>query len=230
MITGRILLENSKPMAHGIVAFFDKKTGPAPNPSQYFRLPDHIAPLDKEGKFSITIPTEQFYVGAILFHPDRESKGPPQKGDITLTVKDEMGKPKLFAMPANGDDIHLGTVVAGNLYDLEEEQTQLTAVSGTIFYRNKSRAEGVKLVAAKNSPGTAKAFVYTSQDTESSGDYLLRLPGAGTYTVRLSKPETSGPHFVVKNEENNDYLEKKEIVISVKKGQIPDGFDLIITV
>ncbi len=55
-VSGMILIKGEEPMSGGIVVFFNEQSGPPPAPEKYWRVPDEIAEIDADGKYSAELP------------------------------------------------------------------------------------------------------------------------------------------------------------------------------
>ena len=213
-------------MAGGTVGIFAKKSGPPPSPQQYLRLPNHVADLDQEGRFSIKIPVGEFYIGAMLSHPDKFVDGPPQEGDFILTIKDKDNNPKLFSVQENSY-IDLGSIKGGISFLPEEGQMIHTAIRGTIFNESGDWAKGIRLVARKESSGQETPASFVSQPSAKDGFFFLRLPGGGTYKLSIYGHKYSEGRLVMNNQKISDNNGQNYILIlTIEEGEVVNEFDL----
>ena len=69
IFTGRVLLKDGgKPLSGGAVLFYNKNLGPAPNPEQYWRVPDEVSEVDQNGYFSIELQPGEYYITDRIRH------------------------------------------------------------------------------------------------------------------------------------------------------------------
>src|SRR6266702_5744824 len=92
-ISGKWISSGKEPMAGGLVYFFNGASGPRPSPDSYWRVPDEVANIDTEGRFSVELVAGNYYLGAIKRIKGNEL-GPPLDGDFFFFSRDERGGPR----------------------------------------------------------------------------------------------------------------------------------------
>ncbi|WP_052440597.1 hypothetical protein [Geobacter sp. OR-1] len=74
VISGKVLINGKTPLPNGVVLLYDKLMGPPPDPYKYWRIPDLISPLDKDGSFSIGVTEGTFYLMVAQKNPRRRDR------------------------------------------------------------------------------------------------------------------------------------------------------------
>src|SRR5512133_713951 len=109
-VSGQILIQGKTPMANGIVFLFDKSTGPPPSRlDKYWRVPDRITSIDKNGKFLFEVIEGTYYLTAAQKDPDADV-GPPQADEFHYFHGDEAGTSRPINV-SSGSQVELGVLV-----------------------------------------------------------------------------------------------------------------------
>ncbi len=216
-ISGQLMIKGGGPMAGGVVHFFSDNAGPPPTPEKYWRVPDHIALIEDDGRFSVELPMGNYYIGATM-KVNGEEVGPPQEGDYFFTSRDKEGKQMLHEVKA-GDKIDFGSIPGGIPFMLEMAEG-ITGVEGTISNKDGEPVEGAIVFAYKTDTMTGPPL-FVSERTGSDGKYLLRVNKGGKYYLRVRDVYGGGPPHG--GALISGY---RAIAVSLKQGTIITGIDI----
>jgi hypothetical protein len=227
IITGRIMIEADKPIGGGKV-FFTVLGSPPPSATKYWRVPDEATDIDKDGRFTITLPEGQYYMGAIKkvsgdrISGDNFGPGPPNNGDI-LYISQENGKPKVHTVK-RGETTDLGTVSGAAPVSTDMlAKGAVTAIEGTVSDTNGKPIEGA-VVAAYSSRTLIGKPLFVSNRTDKNGKYQIRVYEGGKYYLRVRENYGGGPPVV--GNIIGTYGEKEPVEITIKTDEILREVDI----
>jgi hypothetical protein len=189
-LSGQFMISPGMPMSEGLAYFYNLATGPAPSRDRYWRVPDNVKGLDKEGRFTIELAAGDYCVGAVKRHGSPQI-GPPQKGDVFLLDLDDKGKPKIISV-SSGKNIDMGVVSGASLSTNSSVSEGLTAVEGVVRDSEGKPVEGA-LVLAFISPTIIGKPLFVSERSGKDGRFLLRVHEGGIYYLKLRNTYGGGP-------------------------------------
>lgn len=221
VITGKLMTKEGIPMSGGTVFFFNAETGPPPSPDRYWRVPDEIAEMDGEGRFSVVLLVGKYFMGAIkrLSGP---KIGPPRDGDMFLASKDEDGSPKQYTV-REGAKTDIGVISGAVPFKRPQIKDRISAIEGTVIFQDGRPAEGA-LVFAYMTPTMAGRPTFVSERTGRDGKYVLRVNEGGKYYLKVRDVYGGGPP--TKGGIIGSYAEESPIPVSVKTGETTQGIDI----
>ncbi len=176
-LSGQILIEQNKPLAGGIVSFFNTKSGPPPlMPGGGTRVPDSIARVDNDGRFNARLVPGTYYLGARFVAEPGKGHGPPKPGEKLYFVVDEKKKFRTVTIKIREvQDVGKLSTLPPELVD--ETGSYLT-IEGTIIGPDgKPFPEAVALV--KKDPRSRRPD-FVSQFADKDGRFTMLVP-EGTY-------------------------------------------------
>src|SRR6185369_13305613 len=139
-LTGQFKITAGTPMSGAIAYFYNLATGPAPSRDRYWRVPDHIRELDKDGRFTIQLVPGDYNVGVIKRHGAAQI-GPPQEGDVFLLNLDGKGKPRKITVKS-GETVDMGAVSGSQQPAASPASEAITAIAGTVQDSEGKPVEG----------------------------------------------------------------------------------------
>ncbi len=231
-ITGKLLVKGGGSMAGGTVFLFNDLTGPPPDLDKYWRAPDELAEIDKDGRFTAELAEGKYYLGAIKRVSEKEI-GPPQEGDIFFTSRDEKGNAKPYYITI-GKKTDIGIIAEAIPFKRERVKLTagVTAITGTIYDVAGKPMERA-LVFAFLTPAMVGKPLFVSDRTGKDGQYILRVADGGKYYLKVRSvygggpPRTAGVKSpLTEGEAKRGYVEESPIEVTVKKGEVLKGIDV----
>jgi len=196
-VTGKIESDN-KALVSGYIGFF-LTSGRMPDPRRFWRTPDSVYSLDKDGKFNAQVPDGNYYVIAIK--KSEKDLGPPESGDEFFYFMDCKG-PMVIEVK-KGTKLDLGTKNTVPAAFVSEQD--VTVIKGTIQDEEGKTVPGIYVGAYDKSVMLGK-INYISQKSDKEGRYELRLPEGGNNNVvarlRLGGPPVPGDYYARVCEDN----------------------------
>ena len=221
-VTGRLMLKGGGPMSGGQVFFFSETSGPPPSRDKYWRIPDYVAPIDGDGRFSIALPEGKYFAGAIK-RTSGEKTGPPKEGDYFFAGADEKGAPRVYRV-RQGETIDIGVVSeAVPFKKTAMEPGEITAIEGAVFDTQGRPVEGA-LVFGYTSPSMVGKPIFASERTGRDGRFLLRVHEGGTYYLKVRSVYGGGPPSA--GEMIGAYGEKEPAAVTVSTRQKVSGISI----
>lgn len=178
-VTGVIQTSDKKPLANADFYIFDDISGPTPEPEKFWRTPDYITKTDDKGRFRYDLPFGKYYLAAVQRKTATTILSPPMDGDIfyyenrkheilpgLIVTLEPLTGAKPFS--ANILSRHEGiTAIEGKVFDAAGKPVQNAIVSTYIKSVINGRA------------------MFGSALSDKSGAYQLRVPGGGTYYLKV---------------------------------------------
>lgn len=222
-LSGRLMIKNGEPLVGGMAFLFNHAAGPPPSPEKYWRVPDEIVPIDKDGRFKAELLEGKYYLGAIKRLSGKEI-GPPQEGDFFLISRDTGGEPKQYLVNKGGET-DVGTIAEAVPFKRSTLKLKegITAIEGTIVGPAGKPIEGA-LVFAFLTPSMVGKPVFVSERTDKDGKFLLRVFGSDHYYLKTRDVYGGGPPKV--GAVIGSYGEDTPIAVNVKAGEIKKGIEI----
>jgi len=220
-LTGQFMISTGTPMSGAVVYFYNLATGPAPSRDRYWRVPDHVKELDKDGRFTIQLVAGNYFVGAVKRHGAAKI-GPPQAGDLFLLSLDDKGKSRKITVKS-GETVDMG-VISGTQQPAESSASEaVTAIAGTVLDSEGKPVEGA-LVFAFTTPTVVGKPLFVSERSGKDGSFLLRVHEGGTFFLKLRNTFGGGPPLAGAVQDGN--REEPLYPASVKTGETARGIVL----
>jgi hypothetical protein len=250
ILTGHLLTKTGEPLAGGKVHFFREGSGPVPSQILYWRTPDEIVSIDKEGRFSIKLSEGRYFISAIK-KCLKDEMGPPVAGDLVYPEsRKELAKELQTFEVTGGKQTDIGTIseAVPFIKHGDEISAALTAIEGTVIDPNGKPIAGA-LIFGFQSKNLIGKPLYVSERTGVDGKYSLKVAKGGDYYLKsrtsltggkpvlgehigfygtgLAKPvavktgeKIVGVEITAKPLSNNDIMIEKSVIPTRK----PDGF------
>jgi hypothetical protein len=227
-IVGKLMTQDGKPMSGGSVFFFNDATGPPPSQEKYWRIPDALALIDEEGRFSMELPPGKYYMGAMKRISSEKNIGPPEEGDYFLKGQGSKGKPKAYIVK-KGEITDVGTIAEAVPFKREVVRygDGITSIEGVVRDPDGKPVEGAAVFAYKKQAARGKPL-FASDKTGKDGKYILRVDQGGKYYLRVRDIFGGGPP--VGGEIVGKYWQERSMEVSAKTGEATKGFDISIRV
>lgn len=223
IISGQVMLKGKIPMAEGIIFLFDDSLGPPPSREKYWRVPDIIEDIGKDGKFSIVVPEGKYYLIATKKDADQEI-GPPRDGELFYLDADAKGNPKPYIVTSGiRTDIGIISGVLPFFRNMVIFDRDITAVEGIVADMEGAPVKGA-LVFAFVMPNKEGRPLFVSEWTGKDGKFVLRTHDGGSYNLRVRSTYGGGPpepgEFV------GSHGPSESIPVTLKKGEKLKGITL----
>jgi hypothetical protein len=217
-------------MSNGLAYIYNITSAPPPSRDRYWRVPDYVALIDAEGRFTAPVVEGRYCVGAVKRVPDaatpsvpvRPHVGPPQEGDYLLISADERGTPREYAV-LKGALRDIGTVEEGLPFHKVVNTGTGTSIEGTILSPEGLPLEGV-LVFAFVTPSVIGKPLFVSDRSDREGRFVLNLFAGGTYYLKARNVYGGGPPRT--GEAIDGKREEPLVAVSVKDGETSRGVSL----
>ncbi|HEY3309034.1 MAG TPA: hypothetical protein VGJ93_11315 [Desulfuromonadaceae bacterium] len=223
-ISGRIMIQGKTPMNNGIVFLYDKSMGPPPSPqdNQYWRVPDRINAIDKNGEFSFEVNGGTYYLTAAQKDPESEM-GPPQVDEFNYFHGDAEGNPRPIIV-TSGSRVNLGVLIP-SLWSPNTvlRDKGITAIEGIVSDTESKPVKGA-LVFAYLSKNTTGRPIFISEKTDKNGKFLLRVHDGGTFFLKVRSVYGGGSPE--DGEFQNVTKEFEPLMVALKKDQRLQGINL----
>lgn len=182
-ISGQIMIDAKTPMQEGVILLYDSRVGPPPSLGKYWRVPDLITPLEKEGIFSLVVEEGVYYLQASQKNPNAEI-GPAVEKEYLYFHGDAAGN----AIPltvGKGSDLKLGQLKAFLWNpDMVQREKGITSVEGTIVDTDGAPVERAIVLGYYNPVGQGRP-VFISDRTDKKGYFQLRTDDGGTFYLKV---------------------------------------------
>ncbi len=185
-LTGQIMLEENKPMAGGIVSFFNEETGTPPQLHGSIRVPDAVARVESDGRFNARLLPGAYYIGALHVTEPGRGPGPPKPGEKFYFAVDDKKAPRTFTIKTR-EVLDIGQITALPPEEITDKRMYLTLEGAIVGPDGKPFPNAVVLV--KKDPSSMRPE-YVSQRLGEDGRFKLMIPG-GTYYLMARQVEGS---------------------------------------
>ncbi len=177
-------------MTDGLVYIYNLATGPAPSRDKYWRVPDNVTKLDKEGRFTVNLVAGDYCVGAIKRQGPPQI-GPPLEGDLLLLIPGDKGTPKKFSVKS-GENLDIGINGGARPFTVPKVAKDITAIEGTIV-DEEGKPIADALVLAFLTPTIVGKPLFVSEKSGKDGKFLLRVHDGGRFYLKLRGSYGGGP-------------------------------------
>lgn len=221
-ISGQVMIDGKTPMPYGVVLLYDSTTGPPPALGRYWRVPDLITPLGKEGNFSLEVVEGTYYLQIAQKNPGSDI-GPAVESEYLYFHGDADGNALPLAV-GSGGKLNLGQVKAF-LWSpaMVRREKGITSVEGVVVDTEGNPVERAVVLAHYN-PGAKGRPVFVSDRTDKKGRYQLRTNDGGTFYLSVRSVVGGG------KPSNGEYLnttkEFTPVAVTLKKGERQQGVTL----
>jgi len=222
-ISGKVMIRDNTPMAHGVVLLFNKSMGAPPDPYKYWRVPDLISGTDKAGEFSLKVPEGTYYLMVAQKKPDSEI-GPPNEKEFVYFHGDAEGNPLPLVVTLD-TKINLGVLTTSFEWspELVQREQGITAVEGVVSDMDGKPVEKA-VVFAYLTEDTKGKPAFVSDRTDKNGKYLLRVHGGGSYYLKVRSVIGGGKPQ--EGEFNNVTPEFEPVMVTLTKDKKLKGIAL----
>lgn len=223
-IYGKVMIQGKTPMVSGVVFLFDKSMGPPPSPEKniYWRVPDRITAIKKNGEFSFEVNEGIYYLTAAQKDPEAKI-GPPQVAELNYFHGDARGEPQPIVV-ASGSKRDLGVLIPSLwLPDTVDRDKSVTSIEGVVTDMKGQPVEGAQVFAylSRNARGRP---VFISDATDKNGNYMLRVHDGGSFFLRVRSVQGGG--IPETGELQNVSREFESQMVTLKKYQHLKGIQL----
>jgi hypothetical protein len=184
------MLAPDMPMDGGLAYFYNLSTGPAPSHDRYWRVPDNVKAVDKDGRFKVELTAGDYCVGAVK-RSGPPHIGPPADGDVFLLSLDDAGKPRKITVKS-GENIDMGVIAGARSAAKSSSPQGMTGIEGVVQDEAGKPIEGA-LVLAFISPTIIGKPLFVSDRSGRDGRFQLRVNEGGTLYLKLRSTYGGGP-------------------------------------
>ncbi|NVN99419.1 MAG: carboxypeptidase regulatory-like domain-containing protein [Geobacteraceae bacterium] len=214
-ISGQIMIDAKTPMSHGVILLFDKNLGPPPSMGRYWRVPDLITPLGKDGKFSLEVVDGTYYLQFSQKNPKAEI-GPAIDKEYFYFHGDSDGNATPLEI-VNNKGLNLGRLKAFLWTpDIVQRDKGITAVEGVVVDTEGKPVERAVVLAYYNPVGQGRP-IFISDRTDKKGRYQLRTNDGGTFYLKVRSVIGGGKPAA--GEYLNTTKEFEPLPVTLKKGE-----------
>jgi len=209
-------------MPYGVILLYDKKLGPPPSLGKYWRVPDHITSLGKDGRFLLELEPGTYYFQVSQKNPGAEI-GPASQDEYLYFHGDAEGN-ALPIVVSNGTSVKLGQLKAFLWKpDMIRRDKGITAIEGVVVDTEGAPVERAVVLAYYNNVGQGRP-VFISERTDKSGRFQLRTDDGGTFYLKVRSVVGGGKPS--KGEFLNTTKEFEPVVVTLKKEEKVKGITL----
>lgn len=225
-ISGKVMISDGVPMSDGSLFIFNEASGAPPSFDRYWRVPDEIATIDKDGKFNVLLSAGRYYLGAIK-RKTADEAGPLQDGDLFLPFYAD-GAPIAYPV-TRGSSTNLGVVTGVKPFSKAILKTGegITAILGIVTDSHGKPLENVMVLAFNNASMLGRPL-FISEMTGKDGRYMLRLYEGGDYYLKIRSSYGGGA--MKAGEIMGNYGADKPAPVAVKSGAVTKGIDIVGTI
>lgn len=215
ILVGQFNKNGNTPLADGRLFIYSKAMGP-PSSDKYVRVPDQVAGLDKEGKFSLELPAGAYYLSAIKT-PEDGLPGPPAEGEAVYFKMDSKGEIQAFIVTA-GNKTNAGVISSSTPFKRKMNiyEDGVTMVEGIVVDADGSPVNGA-IILVNLSLGVQNMAAYASERTGKDGKFALRFNDGGIYYLRVRGEFHGGTPTEGEIVNIND--PKEQVAVNIKKGE-----------
>jgi hypothetical protein len=222
-LSGQILIQGNAPVVNWMVYLFNKTVGPPPSKDKYWRVPDLISTVDKDGKFSLAVSEGEYYLTAAQKDPNGEL-GPPTVSELHYFHGDAEWNPVPLTV-TSGAKLNLGILTRVFMWTPEmiTRDKGITSIEGVVTDMGGKPLERALVFAYLSKEVTGRP-VFISERTDKNGRYLLRVHDGGTFFLKVRSVYGGGVPEA--GEFLNITEEFKPFWVTLKKDQKLQGINL----
>lgn len=215
-VTGQLASTEGVPLAEGVAHFFNDASGPPPSQDRYWRVPDFMRRLDRDGRFTVQLPEGRYYFGAIK-RLSGANVGPPRQGDLFFISADAQGMPKAYDVKA-GQHLELGRLPGAVPFRglAAGYGSGITAIEGSVLDAEGRPVENAHVFAFVSAAAVGRPL-FVAEPTGKDGKFILRVADGGSYFLKVRSAYGGGPP--VAGETVGSFGEKAPAAVTVKKGE-----------
>ena len=176
-ISGQILIDGKEPMPGGLVGFFNADSPLPPKSAHMHRIPDRVATVDQQGRFTAKLPAGSYFLGVII-RDDLEKTGPPGPEEKSFAAVDEGGGRRIFQITEGGPLLNLGPITVSFLEPALPPAEMLT-IRGRVINKDGQPFSGASILVRRHPE--AKRPVLIAGQNGKDGQFELQLPPGGPY-------------------------------------------------
>src|SRR6185369_12688258 len=212
-VSGQIMIGDNKPMPYGVILLYDGLLGPPPSLGKYWRVPDLITPLGKDGRFSLELADGTYYFQVSQKNPGVEI-GPASENEFLYFHGDADGN-ALPIIVSNRSSVKLGQLKAF-LWKPEMiiRDKGVTSVEGVVVDTEGKPVERAVVLAYYNNVSQGRP-VFISDRTDKNGRFQLRTNDGGTFYLKVRSVVGGGKPS--KGEYMNTTKEFEPVEVNLKK-------------
>jgi len=186
-VTGQLMAGGEKPLAGGRAAFFVVAIGPPASQGSLRRIPEVVAPLAQDGKFTARLPAGRYYLGA-MSRDASMGPGPPRQDEEVFSVLDAQQERMIIEIAGAGE-IDLGQIRVVSQHHSPEPENYFT-VTGTVRDDQGRPFAGAYIFVKINPHSQRPNFV--SAGTGADGRFEIRLPAGRPYYLVAKETVSTG--------------------------------------
>lgn len=176
-LSGQVVSEDGKPVAGGVVSFFNTEKGIPPLIAKMHRIPDMVGRMKQDGSFNVKLLPGSYYIGALIITDPARGPGPPREGEKFYFARDDKGNLQEFTLGAK-EEKNVGQVMGALPNTFPRVQNLVTIEGRIILEDGKPFSGGVVLVKTDmNRPRPD----FVSERTGEDGTFQLQLPADTSY-------------------------------------------------
>lgn len=187
-VSGRIVFEKETVFDGLVVLFFNDRTGPAPAPGKFWRMPDFGGPIEADGSLRVILDPGRYFFG-VVYAPREKVAGKPELKDWRYLAREKDGSLRKYNVKSR-KNTDLGVITITLPFTAPDTgDVSMTVIEGVV--KNKTGKPVKDVVVEVLSLDTGRESpLFSSEMTGSDGKYFVRvLPGDYSLQVRaLNRP------------------------------------------
>lgn len=211
ILLGQFKINGKTPLANGRLFVYNDAMGPS-SPNEIVRVPDYMANLDENGKFSLDLPAGIYYLSASKT-PDGGSMRPPAEGEPVYFKMDSKGKDHAFIVSV-GRKTNAGVISSSA--PMKRNYKGATMIEGIVTDATGAPVEGAVIYAYVD-PDIQDKARFVSERTAKDGKFVLNVNDTGSYYLRVRGEYGGGAPK--EGEIVNINNPKEQIAVTLKKGE-----------
>ncbi len=192
-LVGQFKLANHASNLGGIVMLYKKNAVFSFDPERYRSMPDHVSFFDKKGRLNmnkVRVPSGEYYLEAAV-RIKVDAVGPPGENDYFYVHRDN-GKPSVISIEPN-NTFDLGIITQFIPFKSMFDKDKLIGCKGIIKDINGTPVS-YAVVFAYSTANLNGRPISISEQSDSHGRYVLGVPKAGSYYLKVEEMKNSLKH------------------------------------
>jgi hypothetical protein len=232
LISGRIMIEGKEPMPGGQAGFFNAGSGFPPKSGNIHRIPDRVATVDQQGRFTVKLLAGRYYLGVIVRN-DTGKTGPPGPEEKSFSAVDEGGGRRIFEVTGGGAVRDFGSISVSPL-ESDWQSAETFTVRGRVINKEGQPFAGAWILIRRHPE--AKRPDYIAKPSGKDGQFELQLPAGGPYYLLgkeepgTGRPQTGrhvGAYTGAEPVVDQNKPEPKPVPLSGRPGEILTGITIL---